>query len=117
MTMGKVSPQAARKRYTTRVEKVTRIFFGLVNAFYDHSFRELFLSGRNPLSVRRAIVTLLAGHAFEAPFYLRWRLQLVHLLVRLNRHVPLVGRRSRSSLLRGPQATSVSPSISGASAR
>ena len=98
MSRGEVSPEAARKRYTARVEKVTGIFFGLVNAFYDHSFRELFLSVKNPLNVRRAIVTLLAGHAFDAPFYLRWRLWLVHALVRLNKYVPLAGRRSKSPL-------------------
>ncbi len=115
MTKGTISPQLARKRYTARVEKVTSIFFGLVNAFYDHSFRELFLSGKDPLGVRRAIVTLLAGHAFDAPFYLRWRLELVHLLVRLNRHVPLVGRRSRGSLLAPPVGVPSSSNVSEAS--
>jgi flavin-dependent dehydrogenase len=96
---GRTSPRAARRAYAGRLDDVTNIFFGLVNAFYDASFRELFLSGKNPLNVRRAILTLLAGHAFEAPGYLRWRLQLLYLFIWLNRLVPLVGRSSAPSLL------------------
>ncbi|MCW7539502.1 tryptophan 7-halogenase [Aquabacterium sp. A7-Y] len=102
LSRGGASAERARREYTARVEDVTRIFFGLVNAFYDHSFRELFLSGKNPLNVRRAIVTLLAGHAFDAPYYLRWRLKLLYGLVRLNRHLPLVRRKTRSALSNAP---------------
>lgn len=98
MVCGRVTPEHARKQYVRRVSDVTRIFFGLVDAFYQHSFRELFLSGRNPLGVRRAILTLLAGHAFEAPWFLRWRLKLLYTFVWLNRFLPLVRRKQQRAL-------------------
>lgn len=99
LVRGRVSADAARRSYIARVGDVTGIFFGLVRAFYDPSFRELFLSGRNPLNVRRAILTLLSGHAFDAPRYLRWRLRLLYVFVWLNRYVPLVGRSRAQPLL------------------
>ncbi|PRX24035.1 flavin-dependent dehydrogenase [Paraburkholderia sp. BL18I3N2] len=99
LVRGQVAAASARKAYISRVEKVTGIFFGLVNAFYDHEFRDLFLSGRNPLNIRRAILTLLAGHAFEAPLFLRWRLSLLYVLVWVHRYVPLVERKQQQALL------------------
>jgi flavin-dependent dehydrogenase len=94
-----LSPDEARRRYLQQVQHASGIFFGLVDAYYQHSFRELFLSGQNPLGVRRAILTLLAGHAFPAPWFLRWRLALLYFFVWLNRWLPIVPRKSRSFLL------------------
>jgi flavin-dependent dehydrogenase len=99
LVCGRTSPEIARREYVSRIQDVTRTFFGLVSAFYDPSFRELFLSDRNPLGVRRAILTLLSGYAFEAPFFLRWRLGLLYVFVWFNRLIPLVGRSPAPSLL------------------
>lgn len=87
-------PARLRSRYIQFVESASTIFFRLVRAYYDHSFRELFLHDEDPLEVRRAILSLLAGHVFPRPaFKLRWRLELLELLVRLQRHVALVPHR------------------------
>lgn len=96
---GKLTPELARRQYVRRVQRASGIFFGLVDRFYDHSFRELFLTTKNPLGVRRAIITLLAGHAFEPPFFLRWRLWLLYAFVWLNRYLPLVPRRTAPALM------------------
>jgi 2-polyprenyl-6-methoxyphenol hydroxylase-like FAD-dependent oxidoreductase len=100
LVRGQIMGNRARKQYLLRAERATSIYFELVNAFYDHSFRELFLSNSNPLNIRRAILTLLAGHAFEAPLFLRWRLALLHCFVWMNRYLPLVPRKAPHQLLR-----------------
>ncbi|MEL7371145.1 MAG: NAD(P)/FAD-dependent oxidoreductase [Myxococcota bacterium] len=99
---GDYSYEEARRRYQKSWARTSDIFFGLSTLYYDHSFRELFLSGQNPLNVRKAMLTLLAGHAFRVPWYLRWRLVLLKLFVRLNRWLPIVRRRARQRLLDTP---------------
>ena len=76
------------------------MFFRLVDLYYDHSFRELFLNGQGPLQVHRAAMAILSGYVFPRPvFALRWRFALLGLFARINRYVPLVPRRERFSLL------------------
>jgi flavin-dependent dehydrogenase len=96
----RTTPARARGDYVRFVEGSTGIFFRLIREYYDHSFRELFLNGTGPLKVHRAVLSILAGQVFPRPaFALRWRLGLFYLFQRLNRHVPLVPRRNRFSLL------------------
>jgi flavin-dependent dehydrogenase len=96
-------PARLRRRYIRFVEQSSEAFFRLVDLYYDHSFRELFLEGQGPLQVHRAAMSILAGYVFPRPvFALRWRFRLMSLLARINRHVPLAPRRERFSLLAEP---------------
>ncbi len=93
-------PEPLRRRYIRFVRQSSSTFFRLVDLYYDHSFRELFLNGEGPLQIHRAAMAILAGHVFpRPPFALRWRFALLDLLTRINRYVPLVPRRERFSLL------------------
>ncbi|MES1244748.1 MAG: NAD(P)/FAD-dependent oxidoreductase [Acidobacteriota bacterium] len=95
------APEPVRARYISTVETSSSIFFRLIHAYYDPSYRDLFLSDRSdPFRIRRAMLSLLAGHVFPQPSYrLLWRLRLLELFVWLNRHVPLAPRREALSLL------------------
>ena len=93
-------PALLRRSYIRLIEESSAAFFRLVELYYDHSFRELFLHGQGPLQVHRAAMSILAGNVFPRPaFALRWRFALMGLFARINRHVPLVPRRERFSLL------------------
>ena len=100
-------PAPLRRSYIRFIEESSAAFFHLVELYYDHSFRELFLNGHGPLQVHRAAMSILAGNVFPRPaFALRWRFALMGLFARINRHVPLVPRRERFSLLAEPPASS-----------
>ncbi len=89
-----------RRRYRRFVRDSSESFFRLVRLYYDHSFRELFLDGKGPLDIHRAVISILAGHVFPRPvFALRWRLLLFHLLVVINRRFRLGTQREPFSLL------------------
>jgi flavin-dependent dehydrogenase len=88
-----------RKEYCKFVDGSSSVFFWLVNNYYNHSFRELFLNGTGPCNVHGAVIGILAGNVFpRPPFALRWRLKLFELCMRLNAHFPLVPRRKKFSL-------------------
>lgn len=96
-------PAAERKRYIRFVRQSTATFFRLVDLYYTHSFRELFLHGTGPLQMHRAVMGVLAGNVFPKPAWsLRWRFALFELAVKVNRYVPLVPRRRGFSLLESP---------------
>jgi hypothetical protein len=98
---GRVKPAAARRCYCRFVEASTAIFWSLIRNYYRHSFRELFMNGRGPLQVHRAVISILAGQVFPRPVWaLRWRLHLFELCVRLQDFIPMVPRREPCSLLR-----------------
>jgi flavin-dependent dehydrogenase len=97
--LGGESPERVRRRYIRFIEDSSAPFFRLVELYYHHSFRELFLEGQGPLQVHRAAMSILAGNVFPRPaFALRWRFKLLQFFVRLNRHVRIVPRRERFSL-------------------
>jgi flavin-dependent dehydrogenase len=92
-------PEPVRRRYIRYVEESSRPFFGLVEDYYKPWFRDLFLSGHGPLSVHRAVLSVLAGNVFpRPPFPLRWRMGLMSFLTHLQRHVPVAPRQPRFSL-------------------
>ena len=96
-------PARLRRRYVRFIEQSSSVFFRLIDYYYDHSFRELFLNGQGPLQVHRAAMSILAGYVFPRPaFALRWRFRLLGLFARINRYLPLVPRRERFSLLAEP---------------
>lgn len=97
---GTASPKKVRRSYIRFVEGSSSAFFGLIDRYYQHSFRELFLSGQGPLRVHLATMSLLAGYVFPRPsFGVRWRVKLMDLFALINRFVPLAPRRERFSLL------------------
>jgi flavin-dependent dehydrogenase len=96
------SPEKVRRDYIRYVEGSSAVFFRLIDGYYQHSFRELFLNGQGPLGVHEAALSVLAGYVFPRPsFALRWRMNLLYFFMHLNRFVPLVPRRQRFSLLAG----------------
>ena len=97
---GTSSPEKVRRSYIRFVDGSSSAFFGLIDRYYRHSFRELFLNGTGPLRVHQATMSLLAGYVFPRPsFAIRWRVKLMDLFALVNRFVPLVPRRRRFSLL------------------
>jgi flavin-dependent dehydrogenase len=97
---GDVSPAAARKQYIRNIDNSSTPLWRLIRRYYEHSFRELFLNGRGPLGVHRAVISILAGQVFPRPAWrLRWRLRLFEAFVWLNKRFALVPRRRPFSLL------------------
>ena len=113
-----VRHRAIRKRYCKFVDGSSSVFFWLVNNYYNHSFRELFLNGTGPCNVHGAVIGILAGNVFPKPaFALRWRLKLFELCMRIHKRIALVPRRTQFSLLDAPEAhaTAIANSIKPAS--
>jgi flavin-dependent dehydrogenase len=101
MLRGTSSPEKVRRRYIRFVGGSSSALFGLIDRYYRHSFRELFLSGAGPLQVYEATLALLAGYVFpRPPFAVRWRVKLLDFFAFINRFVPLAKRRERFSLLK-----------------
>ena len=89
-----------RRQFVRHHGQVTSLLFRLIKDFYSHSFRELLVAGHGPLAMHRALIELLAGYVSPRPsLNVRWRYTLFRLCVHLNRHVPLVPRQERFSLL------------------
>jgi flavin-dependent dehydrogenase len=107
---GGEKPARLRRRYVSFVDQSSAMFFRLVDLYYDHSFRELFLTGQGPLQVHRATMSILAGYVFPRPsFALRWRFALLGLFARLQRHVALAPRLEHFSLIDQPAAAENAP--------
>lgn len=93
------APAVVHREYTKFVEGSTGVLWRLIKNYYQHSFRELFMNGTGPLSVHRAVISVLAGQVFPKPVWaLRWRLQLFHLCVQIQKYFPLCPRRKPFSL-------------------
>ncbi len=93
------NPETVRRDHVQFIAGSSAPFFRMIELYYKHSFRELFLEGQGPLQVHRAIMSVLAGNVFpRAAFSLRWRLKVFELLAWLNQWFPLVPRRERFSL-------------------
>ncbi len=99
---GEISPRRAGRKHHAYVHESSSAFFRFVRRYYQHAFREVFLSAIGPLRIHRAVTSVLAGDVFPRPHRsVRWRLRLFELVVTLQRFVPLVPRRARFSLLSG----------------
>ncbi len=95
MLNGKLSPRSARARHIRYIERGTRPFWRLINDFYKHSFRELFVHGSGPLQMPGAIISVLAGQVFpRQPWKLRWRQAAFHFCVWLQQYHALSPRRA-----------------------
>jgi flavin-dependent dehydrogenase len=97
------SPERLRRDYIKYLKSSSAKFFRLIDLYYDHSVRELFLNGRGPFEMHRAVISCLAGHVFPRPVWkLRWRMRLFEVAIRLNKVWPLVPRRAAFALLEQP---------------
>jgi 2-polyprenyl-6-methoxyphenol hydroxylase-like FAD-dependent oxidoreductase len=93
-------PGRLRRDYIRFIKESSAPFFRLIQLYYQHSFRELFLDGQGPLQVHRAAMSILAGNVFPRPaFALRWRFKLLNFFVRVNRVFQIATRREPFSLL------------------
>lgn len=89
-----------RREYIRYLKSSSAPFFRLIDLYYQHSFRELFLNGDGPLRIPGAIISILAGHSFPRPtFGLRWRLKLFEFFIFLNRTFPVAPHLEPYSLL------------------
>ncbi|MEM8739060.1 MAG: tryptophan 7-halogenase [Planctomycetota bacterium] len=97
------SPARAQRQHHRFLHAGTRTFFKLIRAYYNPRFRDLFLQGRGPLEMHRAVIAVLAGQVFPRPAWrIRWRMRLFYACVAAQRFLPLVPRRPGFSLLRTP---------------
>lgn len=96
-------PRAATNAHHARIHQLRKRFMKLIRNFYDHSFRELIVSGEGPLGVHRAVVNMIAGEVFgPVPFSVRWRWDLMITLREINRfHKLNEGIRPHSMLNAG----------------
>ena len=105
MQQGAITPVDAHRQYMRRLRQESRAFFQIIDMFYDPAFRDLFLHGRGPFGMHKALVRILAGHASGAmPWSTRWRYELFRNCVKLHRAWPLVVRRPRHALCGEPSA-------------
>lgn len=96
-------PAPLARAYARYVEQSSSVFFRLVRAYYTQPFRELFLTGRGPFGVHKAIFSILAGHVFPRPAWgLRWRHAYFDLATRVQRRFALAPRRAAWSLAAAP---------------
>lgn len=97
------SPAVARKAHAKLVNHTTYWFSRLVKLYYTHTFRELFLHGRGPLDMHRALIALLAGHVFPSPAWkVKWRFWMFEMCLKVQDRIAMVPRRKRFSLLDEP---------------
>ncbi len=90
-----------RREYIAYLRSTTAEFFNLIDLYYQHPFREMFLHGLGPFQIPQAVISLLAGHVFpRPPFKLRWRMRLFEQLIKVQRHVALVPRLKPFSLMK-----------------
>lgn len=96
---GTVRHDKFRREYSRFIKGSSNAFFELVNLFYVHSFRELFLHGVGPANIRGAVISLLAGHVFPRPSWsIRWRMAFFRWVIKAQKHFELAPRREPFSL-------------------
>ncbi len=105
LVRGEGDADALRASYINYVRKSSSYFFRMVDLYYVHSFRELFMHGMGPVEVHRGIISLLAGHVFppDPPWKLRWRMKFFELSIWANKFVPIVPRRGTFSIFDAPE--------------
>ncbi|MBC8106908.1 MAG: tryptophan 7-halogenase [Anaerolineae bacterium] len=97
---GETSMDSARKTYIDFVENSTSILWRLIKKYYRHSFRELFMEGRGPYQVHKAIISILAGQVFPKPVWaLRWRMRFFEFCIWLQDYFPLAPHKPKFRLM------------------
>lgn len=87
-------------KYEARVRSCMSVYWEMVERFYTTSFMEVFLEPRARWDIPAAVNAILAGE-LEGRFAMKLRLNLFFLIVRLQRHWPLVPRISFQTLRPG----------------
>ncbi len=97
---GELSEASARRQHIAFIERSCKPFWRLIKNYYNHSFRELFMSGGGPLQMPAAIISILAGQVFpKVPWSLRWRHRLFDACVYLQQYMALTPHREPFSLV------------------
>ena len=87
----KLAMTPALRRFEKRTWRNIGLYWRFISKFYQLHFAQLFFQPLNKHRMVCAINAVLAGRT-DLPFNIRWRLDLFFLLVRLNRHIPVVPR-------------------------
>ncbi len=81
------------RAYGRRVLSAMAVYWKMVEHFYTQPFMEILLEPRERWQLVSAVNVVLAGK-IDLPWRVKWRLHLFFLLVRLQKHWPLVPRIS-----------------------
>ncbi len=82
---------ARLRRYEKEVFRAMQFYWDMVEAFYTTPFMELFLEPRPKFNLPDAITAILAGE-LGGGWAMHWRRRLFFLLIKIQRHWPLVPR-------------------------
>ena len=106
MNSGKLAAEAVRRsldakddgatrfaKYERQIAHAMNVYWEMVEGFYTTPFMELFFAPREKWQLASAVNAILAGEV-EGGFRLKWRLRLFFLLVKLQKHWPLVPKIS-----------------------
>jgi flavin-dependent dehydrogenase len=77
--------------YQSTMRRLFSTYSKFVRGFYRPEFCELLLHPSDRFELRRAVISLLAGHG-AGRFSIAWRVALFHRLARANRHLALAPR-------------------------
>ena len=89
-------PRKAKRlflRYEKRVNRAMDVYLRFVNAWYTKEFIEIFSSPRPVLNLPPAVNAVLGGNIGNE-FAIKWRMWVFYFLVWLQRHYPIVPRRT-----------------------
>jgi geranylgeranyl reductase family protein len=89
-------PRKAKRlfpRYEKRVNRAMDIYLRFVNAWYTKEFIEIFSSPRPVLNLPPAVNAVLGGNVGNE-FAIKWRMWVFYFLVWVQRHYPIVPRRT-----------------------
>lgn len=89
-------PRKARRlfpRYEKRVNRAMDVYLRFVNAWYTKEFIEIFSAPRPVLNLPPAVNAVLGGNIGNE-FAIKWRMWVFYFLVWVQRHYPIVPRRT-----------------------
>jgi 2-polyprenyl-6-methoxyphenol hydroxylase-like FAD-dependent oxidoreductase len=89
-------PRKARRlfpRYQKKVNRAMDVYLRFVNAWYTKEFIEVFSAPRPVLNLPPAVNAVLGGNVGN-DFAIKWRMWVFYFLVWLQRHYPIVPRRT-----------------------
>jgi flavin-dependent dehydrogenase len=89
-------PRKARRlfpRYGKRVNRAMDVYLRFVNAWYTKEFIEIFSAPRPVLNLPPAVNAVLGGNIGNE-FAIKWRMWVFYFLVWVQRHYPIVPRRT-----------------------
>jgi len=89
-------PRKVRKlfsRYEKQVNRAMDVYLRFVNAWYTKEFIEIFSAPRPVLNLPPAVNAVLGGN-IGGEFAIKWRMWVFYFLVWLQRHYPIVPRRT-----------------------